>query len=154
VSRAPWGKTKKGGGEIGTEDEHTNIHTHGKGTGEDKQGLDPLSLSLSRSRSLLLALSRPRSLATLVTPTTSTPVQDNTRPIPPLVFHPAPTHLGRGTQRQFYSSVQGPPGLKRRHLVQIKYENMKLHQLKELLIIKRYTNRHDMQYFKPRFLRS
>jgi hypothetical protein len=25
------------------------------------------------------------------------------------VFHPAPTHLGRGTQR-FHSSVQGPPG--------------------------------------------
>ena len=39
-------------------------------------------------------------------------------------------------------------------LVQIKYENVKLHQFKELLIIKRYTNRHDMQYFKPRFLRS
>jgi hypothetical protein len=37
-------------------------------------------------------------------------VQDNTRPIPPLVFHPALTHLGRGTQRQIYSSVQGPPG--------------------------------------------
>jgi hypothetical protein len=36
-------------------------------------------------------------------------------------------------------------------LVQIKYENMKLHQFKELLIIKRYTNRHDMQYLKPRF---
>jgi hypothetical protein len=27
----------------------------------------------------------------------------------PLVFHLAPTHLGWGTQRQFYSSVQGPP---------------------------------------------
>jgi hypothetical protein len=26
------------------------------------------------------------------------------------VFHLAPTHLGRGTQRQIYSSVQGPPG--------------------------------------------
>jgi hypothetical protein len=37
-------------------------------------------------------------------------VQDNTRLIPPLVFHLAPTHLGRGTQRQIYSSVQGPPG--------------------------------------------
>jgi hypothetical protein len=37
-------------------------------------------------------------------------VQDNRRRIPPLVFHPAPTHLGRGTQRQFYSSVQGPLG--------------------------------------------
>jgi hypothetical protein len=37
-------------------------------------------------------------------------VQDNTRLVPPLVFHPAPTHLGRGTQRQSHSSVQGPPG--------------------------------------------
>jgi hypothetical protein len=46
----------------------------------------------------------------LVTPTTSTLVQDNTRLVLPLVFHLAPTHLGRGTQRQFYSSVQGPPG--------------------------------------------
>jgi hypothetical protein len=26
------------------------------------------------------------------------------------VFHLAPTHLGRGMQRQIYSSVQGPPG--------------------------------------------
>jgi hypothetical protein len=49
-------------------------------------------------------------LVTLVTPTTSTLVQNNTRLVPPLVFHPAPTHLGRGTQRQFHSSVQGPPG--------------------------------------------
>jgi hypothetical protein len=39
-------------------------------------------------------------------------------------------------------------------LVQIKYENVKLYQLKELLIIKRYINIHDMKYFKPRFLRS
>jgi hypothetical protein len=37
-------------------------------------------------------------------------VQDNTRLVPPLVFHLAPTHLGRGTQRQIHSSVQGPPG--------------------------------------------
>jgi hypothetical protein len=29
----------------------------------------------------------------------------------PLVFHLAPTHLGWDTQRQFYSSVQGPPGV-------------------------------------------
>jgi hypothetical protein len=27
------------------------------------------------------------------------------------VFHLAPTHLGWDTQRQFYSSVQGPPGV-------------------------------------------
>jgi hypothetical protein len=38
--------------------------------------------------------------------------QDNTsRGLPPFVFHLAPTHLGWGTQRQFYSSVQGPPGV-------------------------------------------
>jgi hypothetical protein len=96
------GKRKKGG----QRDEHTSIHTHGEGTGEDEQGPDPLSLS----RSLLLAFSRPRSLARLVTPTMSTLVQDNTRLILPLVFHLAPTHLGRGTQRQIHSSVHGPPG--------------------------------------------
>jgi hypothetical protein len=44
-----------------------------------------------------LSLSRPRSPATLVTPTTSTPVRDNISLIPPLVFHLASTHLGRGT---------------------------------------------------------
>jgi hypothetical protein len=82
------------------------MRTHDKGTGEDEQGPDPLS----RSRALLLSLSRPRSLVRLVTPTTSTLVQDNTKLIPPLVFHLAPTYLGRGTQRQIYSSVQGPPG--------------------------------------------
>jgi hypothetical protein len=32
-------------------------------------------------------------------------------PPPPFVFHLAPTHLGWGTQRQFYSSVQGLPGV-------------------------------------------
>jgi hypothetical protein len=43
-------------------------------------------------------------------------VQDNTRLVPPLVFHPAPTHLGRGTQR-FHWSVQGTPlGPRRRQL--------------------------------------
>jgi hypothetical protein len=38
------------------------------------------------------------------------PAQDNTSRIFPLVFHLAPTHLGWDTQRQFYSSVQGPRG--------------------------------------------
>jgi hypothetical protein len=32
------------------------------------------------------------------------------------VFHLAPTHLGRGTQRQIYWLAYGPPGLKRRQL--------------------------------------
>jgi hypothetical protein len=57
-----------------------------------------------------LSRSRPRSLATLVTPTTSTPVQDNISLIPPLVFHLASTHLGRGTQQQIHWSVDGPRG--------------------------------------------
>jgi hypothetical protein len=69
------------------------------GRDERTQGL---SLSLSRSR--------PRSLATLVAPTTSTPVQDNISLISPLVFHLASTHLGRGTQQQIHSSADGPRG--------------------------------------------
>jgi hypothetical protein len=36
-------------------------------------------------------------------------VQDNTSRVFPLVFHLAPTYLGWDTQRQIYSSVQGPP---------------------------------------------
>jgi hypothetical protein len=50
------------------------------------------------AEALPLSLSR----ATLVTPTTSTPVQDNTSLIPSLVFHLASTHLGRGTQQQIH----------------------------------------------------
>jgi hypothetical protein len=38
--------------------------------------------------------------------------QDNTSRVFPLVFHLAPTHLGWDTQRQIYSSVQGPPKVK------------------------------------------
>jgi hypothetical protein len=38
----------------------------------------------------------------------------NTSHVFPLVFHLAPTHLGWDAQRQIYSSVQGPPGSKRR----------------------------------------
>src|SRR5688572_18579537 len=58
------------------------------------------------SRPNPLSLSR----ATLVTPTTSTPVQNNISLIPPLVFHLASTHLGRDTQRQIHWSVEGPRG--------------------------------------------
>jgi hypothetical protein len=47
-------------------------------------------------------LSLSLSLAMLVTPTTSTPVQDNISFIPLLVFHLASTHLGRGTQQQIH----------------------------------------------------
>jgi hypothetical protein len=64
-------------------------------------------------RALSLSLS-PSPSRTLVTPTASAPTlaQDNTsRGFPPFVFHLAPTHLGWDTQRQFYSSVQGPPGV-------------------------------------------
>jgi hypothetical protein len=70
----------------------------GGGFARGKERTNGLPLSLFPSRDVL------------VTPTTSsTLVQDNTRLVPPLVFHRAPTHLGRGTQRQFHSSVQGPP---------------------------------------------
>jgi hypothetical protein len=63
-------------------------------------------LETEPSLSLPISLSRP--LAPLVTPTTSTPVQDNTSLIPSLVFHLASTHLGRGTQQQIHWSVDGP----------------------------------------------
>jgi hypothetical protein len=59
-----------------------------------------------QDRTLSLSLSR----ATLVTPTTSTPVQDNISLTLPLVFHLASTHLGRDTQRQIHWSVEGPRG--------------------------------------------
>jgi hypothetical protein len=62
----------------------------------------------AHSLSLSISLSR-----TLVTPTASaSPWRRITRAaVSPLVFHLAPTHLGWDTQRQFYSSVQGPPGV-------------------------------------------
>jgi hypothetical protein len=50
------------------------------------------------------------SLATHVTPTMSTPVQDNISLILSLVFHLATTHLGRDTQRQIHWSVDDPRG--------------------------------------------
>jgi hypothetical protein len=65
---------------------------------------DTLTMGLSLSRS------RPLPLATLVTPTTSTPVQDNISLIFALVFHLASTHLGRGTQRQIHWLANGPRG--------------------------------------------
>jgi hypothetical protein len=65
-----------------------------------------------QGRTLSLSLS----LATLVTPTTSTPVQDNISLILPLVFHLASTHLGRDTQRQITSRLRVLAGPKRRQL--------------------------------------
>jgi hypothetical protein len=87
--------------------------------------LDPFLASIKgRSRALMQegraggrADEQARSLSpwrTLVTPTASaSPWRRITRAtfLPPLVFHLAPTHLGWDTQRQFYSSVQGPPGI-------------------------------------------
>jgi hypothetical protein len=61
-----------------------------------------------------LALSVLSPSRTLVTPTASASLlwRRTTRAtVFPLVFRLAPTHLGWGTQRQFYSSVQGPPGV-------------------------------------------
>jgi hypothetical protein len=84
--------------------------------------LDPLLASIKgRSRALMRegraggrADEQTHSLSpsrTLVTPTTSaSPWRRITRAVfSPLVFHLAPTHLGWDTQRQIYSSVQGPP---------------------------------------------
>jgi hypothetical protein len=90
--------------------------------------LDPLLASIKgRSRALMQegragerADEQAHTLSpsrTLVTPTTSaSPWRSITRAAfpPPLVFHLAPTHLGWDTHRQIYSSVQGPPGSKRR----------------------------------------
>jgi hypothetical protein len=92
--------------------------------------LDPLLASIKgRSRALMREGGRAggradepaRSLSLspsrmLVTPTANaSPWRRITRAaVSPLVFHLAPTHLGWDTQRQFYSSVQGPPGSKRR----------------------------------------
>jgi hypothetical protein len=47
---------------------------------------------------------------TLVTPTTSTPVRDNTSHISLFVFHLASTHLGRDTQQQIHWLADGPRG--------------------------------------------
>jgi hypothetical protein len=131
--QGPTGEGGRKGRKRGQWDGHTNIRAYvrtAKGREKTSRGQ-----TLSLSRSPLLAPSRPRSLARLVTPTTSTPVQDNTRLIPPLVFHPAPTHLGRGTQQQFYSSVQGPPGPKRRH-----YSFLK----KAIIFVKSLRYKHDI----------
>jgi hypothetical protein len=81
---------------------------HGKGTGEDEQG---------RTLSLSCSLSRSRSLATLVTPTTSTLVQDNTSLIPPLcsISHQP---IWTGTRNdKFTSRSRDPPGPKCRQIV-------------------------------------
>jgi hypothetical protein len=72
--------------------------------------VEAYSDSSPQGRTLSFSISRSRSLATLVTPTASTPVQDNISLIPPLVFHLASTHLGRYTQRQIHWSVDGPRG--------------------------------------------
>jgi hypothetical protein len=65
---------------------------------------------LTQTTHLRVGPSPSLSLATLVTPTTSTPVQDNISLILPLVFHLASTHLGRDTQRQIHWSADGPRG--------------------------------------------
>jgi hypothetical protein len=86
--------------------------------------LDPLLASIKgRSRALMRegraggwADEQASSLSpsrTLVTPTTSASLwrRITRAAFSPLAFHLAPTHLGWDTQRQFYSSVQGPPGV-------------------------------------------
>jgi hypothetical protein len=55
-----------------------------------------------RNTKLLKRLGTVPSLAKLVAPTTSTPVQDNISLILLLVFHLALTHLGRDTRHKIY----------------------------------------------------
>jgi hypothetical protein len=57
---------------------------------------------LSTARDLSRDLGSVPSLAKLVTPTTSTPVQDNISLIVPLVFHLASIHPGRDTQHKIH----------------------------------------------------
>jgi hypothetical protein len=64
---------------------------------------------------LSLSRSRPRSLATLVTPTTSTPVQDNISLIPPLVILHQPIWAGARSNK-FTSRLTDLAGPKRRQL--------------------------------------
>jgi hypothetical protein len=73
-------------------------------------GADETGSTQRHGPSLFLSLSPSLPRATLVTPTTSTPVRDNISLILPLVFHLASTHLGRDTQQQIYWSVDGPRG--------------------------------------------
>jgi hypothetical protein len=84
--------------DVDTRGEKGNAGTRGRRDRQRRTHAWTLSLALA------LALSQP------VTPTMSTPVQDNISLIPPLVFHLASTHLGRGTQQQIYWSVDGPRG--------------------------------------------
>jgi hypothetical protein len=74
-----------------------------------------------QGRTLSFSLSLSLSLVTLVTPTASTPVQDNISLIPSLVFHLASTHLGRDTwhQNSLVGPVEGPPGPKHRQYPRI-----------------------------------
>jgi hypothetical protein len=80
--------------------------SRGRQSGRNAEEANSDSSPQGQTLSLSLALS------TLVTPTTSTPVQDNISLILPLVFHLASTHLGRDTQRHIHSLVEGPRGSK------------------------------------------
>jgi hypothetical protein len=101
MSRASLGKKGKGGERTQVDlDTHRHVDSGRRGR-RDRQ---------RRTHAGALSLALSRSLATLVTPTTSTPVQDNISLIFPLVFHLASTHLGRGTQQQIHWLVDGPCG--------------------------------------------
>jgi hypothetical protein len=69
------------------------------------------------------------SLVKLVTPTTSTPVQDNISLILPLVFHLASTHLGRDTQHQIHWSVEGPRGFETPTIVVLRCKSKRIMHL-------------------------
>jgi hypothetical protein len=98
----------RGGGTNVRGYEYTNAQQR---DGRRRAGPVPLSLSLA----LVFALS-PHPLATLVTPTTSTMVQDNTSLIPPLcsISH-QPIWVGARSDK-FTSRSRDPPGPKHRQI--------------------------------------
>jgi hypothetical protein len=90
---------------------HPKGHTKdGRGERREAGRVGETRWRLTQTPHLRTESSPSLSLATLVTPTTSNPVQDNISFILSLVFHLASTHLGRDTQRQIHWSVEGPRG--------------------------------------------
>jgi hypothetical protein len=83
---------------------------HGRGKQREAGRVGETRWRLTQTPHLKTEPSPSLSRATLVTPTTSTPVQDNISLILSLVFHLASTHLGRDTQRQIHWSIEGPRG--------------------------------------------
>jgi hypothetical protein len=77
-----------------------------------------------RAQGLSLSRSRPRSLAMLVAPTTSTPVQDNISLVSPLVFHLASTIWVGARSNKFTRRLTVLAGPKRRQVDRAVYRQL------------------------------